>query len=45
MGGDVAGMAKMKNTYKILVGKLQGKRLLVRPRRRWEIMLEWILAE
>jgi len=30
-------MGKMKNAYKILVGKLEGKRLLGRPRRRWEV--------
>jgi hypothetical protein len=26
----------MRNAYKILVGKPEGKRSLVRPRRRWE---------
>jgi hypothetical protein len=26
----------MKNSYKILVGKLEGKRPLGRPRRGWE---------
>jgi hypothetical protein len=26
----------MRNAYKILFGKLQGKRPLVRPRRRWD---------
>jgi hypothetical protein len=26
----------MRNTYKILIGKLEGKRSLRRPRREWE---------
>jgi hypothetical protein len=29
-------MEEMRNAYNILVGKLEGKRLLRRPRRRWE---------
>jgi hypothetical protein len=29
-------MGKMRDAYKILVGKSQGKRPLGRPRRRWE---------
>jgi hypothetical protein len=29
-------MRKIRNTYTILVGKLEGKRPLGRPRRRWE---------
>jgi hypothetical protein len=33
--GHVARMGEMRNTY-ILVGKLEGKRLLGRPRRRKE---------
>jgi hypothetical protein len=37
-------MGEMKNEYKILVGKPEGKRLLGRPRRRWEI-LECILGK
>jgi hypothetical protein len=35
-GGHVAGMGKMRNSCHILVGKLEGKRPLGRPRRRWE---------
>jgi len=31
----VASMGKMRNTYKILVGRPEGKRSLGRPRRRW----------
>jgi hypothetical protein len=34
--GHVAHMGSMKNAYRILVGKSEGKRLLGRPRRRWE---------
>jgi hypothetical protein len=30
----VAGMGKWRNTYRILVGKPEGRRLLGRPRRR-----------
>jgi hypothetical protein len=28
----------MRKAYKILVGKPEGKRLLMRPRSRWEII-------
>jgi hypothetical protein len=28
-------MGKKRNSYRILVGKLEGKRLLGRPKRRW----------
>jgi hypothetical protein len=31
-----AHMGEMKNVYKILVGKFEGKRLLGRVRHRWE---------
>jgi hypothetical protein len=33
--GNVACMGEMINTYKILVTKPEGKRLLGRPRHRW----------
>jgi hypothetical protein len=33
-------MGKMRSAYNVLVGKPQGKRSLVRPRRRWKIILE-----
>jgi hypothetical protein len=33
---DVACMREMRNTYRIVVGKPEGKRLLRRPRHRWE---------
>jgi hypothetical protein len=34
--GHVARVADMKNAYKMLVGKLEGKRPLGRPRHKWE---------
>jgi len=36
MGGHIARMGKMRNIYKILVGKPERKRPLGRPRHRWE---------
>jgi hypothetical protein len=36
----------MRNVYRVLVGKCEVKRLLGRPRCRWEeIILEWILKK
>ena len=34
--GHVARMGEGKRVYRVLVGKLEGKRPLGRPRRRWE---------
>jgi len=34
--GHVARVEKGRGVYRVLVGKPQGKRLLGRPRRRWE---------
>jgi hypothetical protein len=34
----------MKNVYKILVGKPDGKRPLIRHRCRWEDNIKWILG-
>ena len=34
--GDVARMEEGRSAFKILTGKSTGKRLLGRPRRRWE---------
>jgi len=34
--GHVALMGEGRGVYRVLVGKLVGKRPLVRPRRRWE---------
>jgi hypothetical protein len=33
--GHVAQMGEKRNAYRLLVGKLEGKRPLGRPRRRW----------
>jgi hypothetical protein len=33
--GHVAGMGAKKNVYRIMVGKVEGKRPLGRPRHRW----------
>jgi hypothetical protein len=38
LAGHVAGMGEMRNTWRILVGKPEGKRPLGRPRRWWSIM-------
>jgi hypothetical protein len=43
MGGTcLAHVEEIRNAYRILVGKLEGKRLLGRLKRRWKIVLEWI---
>jgi hypothetical protein len=34
--GHIAHMGEIRNAYKILVGKPEGKRPLRRPRHRWE---------
>jgi hypothetical protein len=34
--GHVACVGEGRNLYRVLVGKPEGKRLLERPRRRWE---------
>jgi hypothetical protein len=36
LAGHVARMGEGRNVYRVLVGKPEGKRLLERPRRRWE---------
>jgi hypothetical protein len=41
--GNVACMAEQWNAYRVLVGKIEGKRPLERPRRRWEDNNKWIL--
>jgi hypothetical protein len=40
--GQVACMGKMRNAFKILVGKLDGKRTYGRLRRRREDIIKWI---
>jgi len=36
MSGHAARMGEMRNAYKVLDGKTEGKRPRIRPRRRWE---------
>ena len=43
--GHVARMEEGRNVFKILKGKPTGKRLLGRPRRRWEDNIRMILKE
>ena len=43
--GHVARMEKSRNACRVLVGKLVGKRPLVRPRRRWEDNIKMDLRE
>jgi len=38
-------MGEMRNVHRILVGKPEGKRLLGRPRRRWEDNIKINLQE
>ena len=39
------GMEQSRNAYRVLVGKLEGKRPLGRPRRRWEGNIRMDLRE
>jgi len=41
----VACMGERRNAYRILVGKPEGKRLLGRPKRRWEDNIKLDLQE
>jgi hypothetical protein len=43
--GHVARMGKTRNACRILVGKPEGKRPLVRPRRRWKDNIRMDLRE
>jgi hypothetical protein len=43
--GHVARMEEKSNAYRILVGKLEGRRPLGRPRRRWMENIEIYLRE
>jgi hypothetical protein len=42
--GHVACIGEMRNAYRILLGKLEGKKPVGRPRRRL-VIPEWILDE
>ena len=43
--GYVARMGESRGVYRVLVGKPEGKRLLGRPRRRWEDNIKMDLQE
>jgi hypothetical protein len=43
--GYVARMGEKRNAYRILMGKLEGKRPLGRPRHRWEDNIRMDLRE
>ncbi|KAJ4441695.1 hypothetical protein ANN_11553 [Periplaneta americana] len=43
--GHVARMGESRNAYRLLVGRPEGKRPLVRPRRRWEDNIKMDLRE
>jgi hypothetical protein len=43
--GHVAGMGEIRNEYKSLVGKPDGKRPLGKPRSRWKIILKCSLGK
>jgi len=43
--GHVARMEERRDTYRVLVGKPEGRRPLGRPRRRWEDNIKVDLQE
>ena len=43
--GHVAHMGEGRGAYRVLVGKPEGKRPLVRPRHRWEVNIKMDLQE
>jgi hypothetical protein len=45
MGGAYSSDGEWRNVYRVLVGKLEGKRPLGRPRRRWEDNIKMGLQE
>jgi hypothetical protein len=45
MGRECSTNGEKRNTYRILVGKPDGKRPLVRPRRRWVDNIKMYLKE
>jgi hypothetical protein len=45
LAGHVACMGERKGIYRVLAGKPEGKRLLGRPRRRWEDNIKMDLQE
>jgi hypothetical protein len=45
LAGHMARMGEGRNVYRVLVGQLEGKRPLERPRRRWEAGIRMDLGE
>jgi len=45
MGGECSAYGEEESVYRVLVGKLEGKRPLGRPRRRWEDNIKMNLQE
>jgi hypothetical protein len=45
MGGSCSTYGEKRNAYRLLVGKLEGKRPLGRPRRRWVDNIRMNLGE
>jgi len=43
--GIVVRIVEMRGVYRVLVGKIEGKRPFGRPRRRWSIILRWMLSK
>jgi hypothetical protein len=43
--GHVACVGERRGIYRVLVGKPEGKRPLLRPRHRWEIILRWFFRK
>jgi hypothetical protein len=43
--GNIARMGEKRNAYGLLVGKLEGKRPLGRPRRKWVVNIKMDLGE
>jgi hypothetical protein len=45
LAGNLARIGENENAYRILVGKLEGKRPLGRPRRRWVVNIKMDLRK
>jgi hypothetical protein len=43
--GHIACFGNKRNVYRSLVGKPEGKRLLGKPKRRWEVNIKMDLTE
>jgi hypothetical protein len=43
--GHMARMSERRGVYRVLVGKPEGRRPLIRPRHRWEENIKWIFSK